>query len=125
MTSAAAESSVTQLRVIDKKIGDGTKATPGTRVTVDYTGWLYDANAKDHRGKKFDSSRDRGQPLSFELGFGRVIDGWDRGIAGMRVGGERTLIIPPDLAYGAQGSGGSIPPNATLIFDVTLEDVLQ
>ncbi len=124
-TALAAESSVTELKTIDTKVGDGAKATPGTRVTVDYTGWLYDPAAKDHHGRKFDSSRDRGEPISFELGFGRVIEGWDRGISGMRVGGRRELIIPADMAYGAQGQGQSIPPNAPLIFDVELEDVLQ
>ena len=124
-TALAAESSVTELQTIDTKIGDGAKATPGTRVTVNYTGWLYDPQAEDLHGRKFDSSWDRGQPISFELGFGRVIEGWDRGIAGMRVGGERQLIIPADMAYGAQGQGQSIPPNAPLIFDVKLEEVLQ
>ena len=104
----------------DVKVGDGAEATPGKMVSVHYTGWLYDPNAADKHGTKFDSSRDRGQPFEFPLGGGRVIQGWDQGVAGMKVGGQRTLIIPADLGYGARGAGGVIPPNATLIFDVEL-----
>jgi FKBP-type peptidyl-prolyl cis-trans isomerase FkpA len=90
-------------------------------VIVHYTGWLYDPAAPDHRGRKFDSSRDRGQPLSFPLGAGRVIRGWEQGLPGMKVGGTRRLVIPPSLAYGVRGAGnGVIPPNATLLFDVEL-----
>lgn len=123
-TSAlAADSSVDALKTIDTQTGNGATAMPGDEVTVDYTGWLYDADAKDHHGKKFDSSLDRGQPFSFTLGAGRVIEGWDKGVQGMKVGGERTLIIPADMAYGAQGAGGMIPPNAPLIFDVSLKGV--
>lgn len=111
------------LNIIDHKIGDGKEATPGTNVTVHYTGWLFDATRDDQKGKKFDSSVDRGQPFSFPLGAGRVIQGWDKGVAGMKVGGKRTLIIGPELGYGARGAGGVIPPNATLVFDVELLDV--
>ena len=104
----------------DVKVGDGAEATPGKIVSVHYTGWLYDESAADKHGKKFDSSRDRGEPFMFPLGGGRVIPGWDQGVAGMKIGGQRTLIIPPELGYGARGAGGVIPPNATLKFDVEL-----
>lgn len=123
VTALAASHSVDKLKVIDKKTGDGAEAVPGASVAVDYTGWLYDASASNHHGKKFDSSLDRGKPLSFTLGAGRVIKGWDQGIEGMREGGKRTLIIPADLAYGSRGAGDAIPPNATLIFDVELHKV--
>jgi FKBP-type peptidyl-prolyl cis-trans isomerase FkpA len=107
--------------VTDLVAGIGDEALPGMNVIVHYTGWLYDPAAKDQRGREFDSSRDRGQPLSFPLGSGRVIRGWEQGLPGMRVGGSRRLVIPPSLAYGARGAGnGAIPPNATLIFDVEL-----
>jgi len=92
-------------------------------VSVHYTGWLYDANAEDKKGEKFDSSLDRNQPFEFPLGAGQVIQGWDQGVAGMKIGGKRTLIIPPEMGYGARGAGAVIPPNATLIFDVELLDV--
>jgi FKBP-type peptidyl-prolyl cis-trans isomerase len=105
------------LEYTDTKLGDGATATAGHTVTVQYTGWLYQDGQK---GRKFDSSRDRDQPFQFPLGAGRVIKGWDEGVAGMKVGGQRTLIIPPGLAYGAGGAGGVIPPNATLMFDVEL-----
>jgi FKBP-type peptidyl-prolyl cis-trans isomerase FkpA len=90
---------------------------------VNYTGWLYDDKAPDHKGKKFDSSLDRNQPFKFDLGAGQVIQGWDEGFAGMKIGGKRTLIIPSEMGYGARGAGGVIPPNATLVFDVELLDV--
>ena len=105
------------LKYTDTKIGDGATATPGNKVSVHYTGWLYNNAAK---GAKFDSSVDRGQPFQFTLGAHQVIAGWDEGVAGMKVGGKRTLIIPPELGYGARGAGGVIPPNATLMFDVEL-----
>ncbi len=111
------------LQKIDVKQGSGGEAQNGKAVVVHYTGWLYDATRPEGKGQKFDSSRDRGQPFSFPLGGGRVIKGWDDGVAGMQVGGQRTLIIPPDLGYGARGAGGVIPPNATLVFDVELLDV--
>jgi peptidylprolyl isomerase len=105
------------LKYTDTKIGDGDVAQKGFIVSVQYTGWLYKNSA---RGAKFDSSLDRGTPITFTLGKHDVIAGWDEGIAGMKVGGKRTLIIPPELAYGAKGASGIIPPNATLIFDVEL-----
>jgi FKBP-type peptidyl-prolyl cis-trans isomerase FkpA len=105
------------LKYTDTKTGDGATATPGNTVSVHYTGWLYNNAAK---GAKFDSSVDRGQPFQFTLGAHQVIAGWDEGVAGMKVGGKRTLIIPPELGYGARGAGGVIPPNATLMFDVEL-----
>ncbi len=105
------------LKYTDTKLGDGATAAAGDKVSVHYTGWLYKDGAK---GAKFDSSRDRGQPFQFTLGAQQVIAGWDEGVAGMKVGGERTLIIPPELGYGARGAGGVIPPNATLMFDVEL-----
>ena len=114
---------MTQLIKSDTKPGTGQEATAGKTVTVHYTGWLYDSAAADHKGKKFDSSRDRGEPFPFQLGAGQVIRGWDEGVAGMKVGGQRTLTIPPDMGYGARGAGGVIPPNATLLFDVELLEV--
>jgi FKBP-type peptidyl-prolyl cis-trans isomerase len=108
---------------IDVKQGAGAEATSGRSVVVHYTGWLYDTSKPDSHGAKFDSSRDRGTPFVFVLGAGRVIKGWDDGVAGMQVGGRRTLVIPPRMAYGERGAGGVIPPNATLIFDVELLDV--
>ena len=106
--------------MIEHIVGTGTLAESGKQVTVHYTGWLFDAEAPDTKGRKFDSSRDRGQPFSFALGAGQVIKGWDLGVAGMRIGGQRTLTIPPEQGYGARGAGGVIPPNATLVFDVEL-----
>ena len=109
------------LKYTDVKVGDGATANAGNKVSVNYTGWLSDNGAK---GKKFDSSLDRGQPFQFTLGAHQVIAGWDEGVAGMKVGGKRTLIIPPELGYGTRGAGGgAIPPNATLIFDVDLLQV--
>lgn len=115
--------SVSKLIKIDIKQGKGEKATAGREVAVHYTGWLYDVAAKDYKGKKFDSSHDRGAPIEFPLGAGMVIDGWEQGLEGMKAGGQRTLIIPPHLGYGARGAPGAIPPNATLIFDVELMGV--
>ncbi len=108
------------LQYEDTVPGTGAEAKPGQRVRVHYTGWLYDPTAANSRGKKFDSSKDRGQPFSFGLGGGEVIGGWDEGVAGMKVGGTRVLTIPPELGYGARGAGGVIPPNATLVFEVDL-----
>ena len=106
----------------DTVVGKGKEAIAGATVVVNYTGWLHEAKAEKQRGKQFDSSIGRG-PFSFPLGGGRVIKGWDEGVAGMKVGGKRTLVIPPELGYGARGAGGVIPPNATLVFDVELLDV--
>jgi FKBP-type peptidyl-prolyl cis-trans isomerase len=114
---------MSSLMITDVKVGTGAEATAGQEVSVHYTGWLYDANAADKHGKQFDSSRTRGTPFSFPLGAGRVIKGWDQGVAGMKVGGQRTLTIPSSLGYGARGAGSSIPPNAVLVFDVELLDV--
>jgi FKBP-type peptidyl-prolyl cis-trans isomerase FkpA len=105
----------------DLRVGTGAEAAAGRTVTVHYTGWLYSPTGSDQKGQQFDSSVGR-TPFSFLLGAGRVIQGWDRGVPGMRVGGQRRLVIPPDLAYGSQAVG-SIPPNSTLVFDVELLDV--
>ncbi|MDD4911615.1 MAG: FKBP-type peptidyl-prolyl cis-trans isomerase [Sideroxydans sp.] len=115
-----AASSVTELVKNDTKLGAGAEAVTGHDVSVHYTGWLYEESAPEHKGKKFDSSHDRGQPLEFSLGAGQVIKGWDQGFAGMKVGGQRTLLIPPNMGYGERGAGDVIPPNATLVFDVEL-----
>jgi len=111
---------INELIKTDVKQGDGAVAVAGKSVSVHYTGWLYDAAAADYKGKKFDSSRDRNQPFEFPLGAGHVIKGWDQGVEGMQVGGQRTLTIPAALGYGTRGAGGVIPPNATLVFDVEL-----
>jgi peptidylprolyl isomerase len=108
---------VSGLKIIDTKEGTGEQPRPGQLCKMHYTGWLYNNGVK---GKKFDSSLDRGQPFEFTLGRGQVIAGWDEGVETMKVGGKRTLIIPPQLGYGARGAGGVIPPNATLVFDVEL-----
>lgn len=115
--------SVAELQRIDDRIGTGAVATSGSDVTVHYTGWLYDQHAADRRGMKFDSSHDHGEPFTFLLGAGQVIRGWDDGVAGMQVGGKRTLLIPSGYAYGRSGAGGVIPPNASLVFEVELLDV--
>jgi len=118
-----ADSGITALQKNDVTPGAGAEAVPGKTVRVHYTGWLYDTGAADRKGQKFDSSRDRGEPYDFPLGAGVVIEGWDEGIAGMKVGGTRMLTIPPALGYGSQPAGGVIPPNATLLFEVELLDV--
>ena len=109
--------SASGLQYEDTVHGEGEVATAGHQVTVHYTGWLYQDG---EQGAKFDSSKDRGDPFAFRLGAGQVIQGWDEGVAGMKVGGARTLIIPAGLGYGARGAGGVIPPTATLKFDVEL-----
>jgi len=124
-TSAKAQAPKTMttssgLQIADSKIGTGATPQPGQICVMHYTGWLYEGGTK---GKKFDSSLDRGQPFEFPIGVKRVIAGWDEGVASMKVGGKRTLIIPPALGYGARGAGSAIPPNATLIFEVELLDV--
>jgi FKBP-type peptidyl-prolyl cis-trans isomerase FkpA len=112
-----------EMIVRDLSAGNGRAAVRGMTAVVHYTGWLYEPDADDNRGQKFDSSVDRDEPFSFELGAGQVIEGWDQGVAGMQVGGRRELIIPPDLAYGTQGAGGVIPPDATLVFEIELLDL--
>jgi len=114
---------ITSLQITDSKVGAGVEAVAGKSVTVHYTGWLYDPKAADKHGAMFDSSRKHGEPFSFRLGARQVIAGWDQGVAGMKVGGTRTLVIPSELGYGSRGAGGAIPPHATLVFDVELLDV--
>src|SRR3954465_14808963 len=111
---------IPSLQISNGKVGTGAEATPGKTVSVHYTGWLYDPKAADYNRKKFHSPRDHGGPFEFKLGARQVIAGWDQGVAGMKVGGTRTLVIPSELGYGARGAGGVIPPNATLLFDVEL-----
>ncbi len=123
LSQSKMDAKITQLQKIDTTVGTGAEAVVGKIAVVHYTGWLYDPAATDKKGRKFDSSLDRQSPFSFPLGGGRVIRGWDEGVAGMRVGGKRTLVIPSDLAYGSRGAGGVIPPGATLVFDIELLDV--
>lgn len=125
VSGAAAESTqiVPGLTMRVLEAGSGATAEPGQVAVVHYTGWLYDPNEPDNRGTKFDSSVDRGQPFEFPIGQGAVIEGWDRGVAGMQVGEVRELTIAPELAYGERGAGGVIPPGATLVFEVELLDV--
>lgn len=118
----APQDQVVQLQATELVAGQGAEATPASRVTVHYTGWLYDHAAAESKGKEFDSSRG-GKPFTFQLGAGQVIAGWDQGVAGMRTGGQRRLVIPAGLAYGDSGAGGVIPPGATLVFDVELLEV--
>jgi FKBP-type peptidyl-prolyl cis-trans isomerase FkpA len=117
------DATVSTLKKIDTKQGTGVEAVKGKTVIVHYTGWLYDPGQTEGKGKKFDSSLDRRDPFGFSLGQGQVIRGWDEGVAGMKTGGKRTLIIPADMGYGARGAGGAIPPNAALVFDVELLEV--
>lgn len=115
-------SSPDELQVIDQKQGEGDEAVKGKLVVVHYRGWLYDDGAEQHKGIEFDSSRDR-NPFTFPLGAGVVVKGWEEGIVGMKVGGVRTLVIPPELAYGSAGAGDVIPPDTSLIFEVELLEV--
>jgi FKBP-type peptidyl-prolyl cis-trans isomerase len=114
---------VEQMQVTDLVVGNGAEAVAGKSVTVHYSGWLYDPAQPESKGKPFDSSRDAGRPFTFSLGAGQVIAGWDQGVQGMKVGGQRRLVIPHHLAYGERGAGGVIPPRASLVFDVELLDV--
>ena len=116
---------IAAFQTIDEKVGDGAVAKSGQDVVVHYTGWNYDEKAPDKHGRKFDSSRDRNEPFTFLLGAGRVIRGWDEGVAGMRVGGKRVLMIPPAYGYGRKGAGGVIPPNGSLVFEVELLEVRE
>jgi FKBP-type peptidyl-prolyl cis-trans isomerase FkpA len=120
LPAATAADQVAGMQVTELVVGQGPEAARDAKVTVHYTGWLYDHAAADGKGREFDSSRNGGRPFSFQIGHGQVIAGWDRGVAGMRAGGQRRLVIPADLAYGDQGAGGVIPPGATLVFDVEL-----
>ena len=117
---AEMKKSLTGLQYKDAKVGTGATPKMGQTAVVHYTGWLYNNGEK---GKKFDSSRDRGQPFEFPLGQGQVIKGWDEGVAGMHVGGKRTLLIPSSMGYGSRGAGSAIPPNAALVFDVELVSI--
>jgi FKBP-type peptidyl-prolyl cis-trans isomerase FkpA len=120
MAEAPAMAEEATLQIDITKSGHGRAAVAGDLVTVHYTGWLYDESAENNRGEKFDSSVDRGDKFEFPLGAGRVIKGWDEGVAGMLIGESRVLTIPPDMGYGERGAGGVIPPGATLIFEVEL-----
>ena len=116
----------TELQKIDVVKGTGEGISQGQIAVVHYTGWLYEPAAPEQKGKKFDSSRDRGEPFDFMIGAGQVIRGWDEGVQGMQPGGQRRLVIPGDLAYGERGAGGGvIPPNATLLFDVELLEIRE
>ena len=119
MAQAAGKTMTTAsgLKIEDTQVGTGASPKTGQTCVMHYTGWLYENGQKT---KKFDSSVDRNEPFEFPIGVGRVIKGWDEGVSTMKVGGKRTLIIPPDLGYGARGAGGVIPPNATLVFEVEL-----
>lgn len=117
------QGSIAELKRIDDRVGTGPVASAGHQVTVHYTGWLYQEDAVGKRGQQFDSSRRRGEPFTFPLGAGKVIRGWDEGVAGMRVGGQRTLLVPAELGYGRKGAGTVIPANASLVFEVELLDV--
>ncbi len=111
---------IEELLITDVVVGEGIEALPGKQVLVHYTGWLYVEDAEANRGDKFDSSVDRDEPFNFPLGAGKVIKGWDQGVAGMKVGGKRVLIIPSHMAYGKRGAGNVIPPDAVLVFEVEL-----
>jgi FKBP-type peptidyl-prolyl cis-trans isomerase FkpA len=118
--TAVPASGVTSMKTVELKDGTGEGITAGKIAVVQYTGWLYETSATDNKGKQFDSSRTGGQPFRFPVGAGQVIKGWDQGVAGMKIGGSRRLIIPADLAYGDSGAGDVIPPGATLVFDIDL-----
>jgi len=122
---ASAATPITELQKVDVVKGAGEGISSGQQAVVHYTGWLYDPSAPEHKGKQFDSSRQSGRPFRFVIGSGGVIKGWDEGVQGMQPGGQRRLVIPPDLGYGDQGSGGVIPPGATLVFDVELLAIRQ
>jgi FKBP-type peptidyl-prolyl cis-trans isomerase len=122
---ANAEVDMSELVIEDIELGAGEPVAAGQRAVVHYTGWLFDDTAADNKGKKFDSSLDRDDPFAFKVGGGQVIRGWDLGVEGMRVGGMRRLVIPASLGYGARGAGGVIPGGATLIFEISLEEIEQ
>ena len=118
------EDKIQELVIQDTKVGEGRVAEKGLTISVHYTGWLLDATKNDKKGEKFDSSLDRREPFNFVLGVGQVIKGWDDGFDGMRIGGSRTILIPSEMGYGSRGAGGAIPPNADLIFEVELLEIL-
>ena len=115
---------IQELVIEDSKVGEGREAEKGLTISVHYTGWLLDATKNDKKGEKFDSSLDRREPFTFVLGVGQVIKGWDDGFDGMKIGGSRTILIPSEMGYGSRGAGGAIPPNADLIFEVELLEIL-
>ena len=115
---------IQELVIEDSKVGEGREAEKGLSISVHYTGWILDASKSDKKGDKFDSSLDRKQPFNFVLGVGQVIQGWDEGFDGMKIGGARTIMIPSEMGYGARGAGNAIPPNADLIFEVELLEIL-
>ena len=122
--TAPAAALAAELKIIDRQVGSGREVQSGRAALVQYTGWLYDDKAPENKGKQFDTSTNRGLPFGFIVGVGKVIKGWDQGILGMKVGGKRTLIIPPQLAYGDKDVGsGLIPPSSTLVFDIELVEV--
>ncbi len=123
VTPAPTGTETMPLQKTDLTPGTGAEITKGQTALVHYTGWLYDAAAPENKGAKFDSSVDRNEPFEFPVGGGFVIKGWDEGVAGMKVGGKRRLVIPPEMGYGSRGAGGVIPPNATLVFDVELVEI--
>lgn len=122
-TAAEQRMSDTEPLITEIVVGEGAQVSNGETAVVHYTGWLYDAAAPERKGSKFDSSHDHGEPFEFEVGAGHVIRGWDLGVAGMKVGGKRRLVVPSELGYGARGAGGVIPGGATLVFDVELVGV--
>ena len=115
---------IQELVIEDTKIGEGRESEKGLSISVHYTGWILDASKSDKKGDKFDSSLDRKQPFTFVLGVGQVIKGWDQGVDGMKIGGKRTILIPSEMGYGSRGAGNAIPPNADLIFEVELLEIL-
>ena len=120
LPAVAPTNQVVALEVTELVVGQGAAATPGSKVSVHYTGWMYDRTRPEKKGTEFDSSRKSGQPFTFVLGQNQVIAGWDQGVTGMKAGGQRRLVIPSALAYGDRGAGGVSPPGATLVFDVEL-----
>jgi len=115
---------IQELVIEDTKIGEGRESEKGLSISVHYTGWILDASKSDKKGDKFDSSLDRKQPFIFVLGVGQVIKGWDQGFDGMKIGGKRTILIPSEMGYGSRGAGNAIPPNADLIFEIELLEIL-
>ena len=115
---------IQELVIQDTKVGEGRESEKGLSISVHYTGWILDASKSDKKGDKFDSSLDRKQPFNFVLGVGQVIQGWDQGFDGMKIGGKRTILIPSEMGYGSRGAGNAIPPNADLIFEIELLEIL-